>query len=241
MTQVARPTADDRVGGWTPTPLYQRINGVTANDAAPVASGSNPQGDAFEVKLAALAAPGPGAETLTVRMAGDGSTPATVALLQGGTAIASARFMPTASFQDYTLTLSAAQSSQITDYTNLHVEVIAGDVKVTCCPNALPPLLQATFSGGTGGCSCLNGVTVALGWDGATYWSGSFTACGLVLVLGLTCPSGGQWALSGTVSPCILLFGPVGPTSSSCAPFALTFSGLSGTCCSGTFTVTVTP
>jgi hypothetical protein len=31
--------ADDSTGAWTPTPLNQRINGVTASDTGPITSG----------------------------------------------------------------------------------------------------------------------------------------------------------------------------------------------------------
>ena len=41
-TQVARPISDDLRGQWTPTPLWQHVNGVTANDNAPIASSVNP-------------------------------------------------------------------------------------------------------------------------------------------------------------------------------------------------------
>jgi hypothetical protein len=231
--------ADDQTGNWTPTPLFAWIDGVTPNDGAPILSGTNPQGDALGVKLAALAVPCAGAEALTVRMSGDGATPVAVALLQGSQIIAANIFTPTAGFQDYTLTLTAAQVAQITDWTDLHVEVIAGEPTVSCCPNPLPAVLYATFSGGTGTCACLNGATVPLGYNSAAdTWQGHAPGCGGNISLSLHC-AGGHWSLTQTSS----CNGVASYLSSSCSPLSVTFSTVMGpmSCCTGTATITVTP
>jgi hypothetical protein len=204
MTQVARPTADDQRGNWSPTPLSPHLNGVTANDGSPVVSGSNPPGDAFEVKLGGVALPGIGAQVLTVRLLGDGTTQVIVALLQGNQPIAYGVFTPTTTFQNYTLTLTADQIAQISDYTNLHVEVVAGNISTPCCVNSMPPVLTATFSAATGTCDCLDGVSVPLVWNVALGgWSGSAPACNGTLDFSFTCQSG-NWYVQNTGGSCRL-------------------------------------
>jgi hypothetical protein len=240
MTQKASPVSDDSQGSWTPVPLFARINGATGNDGGAIISGMNVPGDTFAVSLSKLAQPAlPGQEVLTVRLAGDGSTRATVVLLQGDQAIASQTVTPGSSFQDFALTLTAAQVAQITDYTDLHVQVTAGDVTVACCPdNPLPAILHATFSNGTGDCTCLDGLTVELIWFSGQEWDGDYTACSGTSALELSCSPFFGWQLTGG-GHCPIVMGS--PTTSSCSPFSLHFSGMMVTnCCSGTVDVTVT-
>ena len=56
-----------------------------------------------------------------------------------------------------TLTLTNAQIALISDYTDLHVEVIAGDPVVPCCVNPIPTVLYATITD-VSGCSCVAGT-----------------------------------------------------------------------------------
>src|SRR5207302_7702172 len=130
MTQIALPVSDDFTGGWTPTPVFEQVSGGQV-----VQSSIDPQGDAFEVKLKGLAWPGPGPETLTVQLAGDGSTLATVVLLQGTQIIAAKTITPSGSFSECVIELTDAQKALITNYQALHVGVIAGGVTVDGCPD----------------------------------------------------------------------------------------------------------
>ncbi len=250
-TQVTRPMSDDLTGVWTPTPLYERVNKPTPNDAAPISSGSNPAGDVCQVKLRGVAWPDLGlpaaAEVLTVRLAGDGSTPATVVLLQGNKLIASRRVVPGSAFQDCLLTLTAAEVAQISDYTDLHVEVIAGDVSVSCCPNPVPPVLLATFSNPGGGCGCLDGLQVKLLYDPANpAWVARYHGCTHASLMGMTCDAATMTWGAGS-GPDAQDFDPsnchwpsVVATSVTCSPFRATFDVTVTGCCSGTVRVTVT-
>jgi hypothetical protein len=229
--QTARPVSDDLTGNWGPTPVYPHVNGLLPNDLTPAFSGSSPQADRFEVKLAGLAWPSAGPQVLSVRLAGDGATPATVVLLQGSTVIAAARFTPPATFQTYALTLSAAQAALISNYADLHVEVLAGDPVVDCCPNPVPALLYATVSNPTGPCTCMPG-TFSLLWDSnSPTWRPDGT-------IDPTCFHMGSLACLGGTP----YFGVSADAGWSCAPVHWVFD--LNTCCGiplgGTVTVTVT-
>jgi hypothetical protein len=242
MGQVARPILDDFTGGWSPVPLSPHLNGVGPDDGDPVASSINPQGDPFEVKLGPLAWPWPGTETLTVRLRKTSSDPATatIVLLQGSGVIASAVVQPTTGWQNYTLTLTDTQVAQISDYTNLHVEVIAGLPVVSCCPNPLPALLHAVLSNGTGACSCLDGLNVVLTWDPTIRRWGSvpYAVCGHSAQLQLAC-IGTTWHLNSTGA---CAFHGDASTVNCGPPLSLTFTGMSvySICCgTGSDTVDV--
>jgi hypothetical protein len=122
-----------------------------------------------------------------------------------------------------------------------------GTTTVPCCPNALPTTLYATYSNGTGSCTCLNGLTVVLQWDG-TAWTGTYQGCGsgVTTTVKLQCSVqafGPLWAvLQSAPSPpgCLSPGGQV--TTYTCNPpsFPFTFSGETG-CCQGSYEVTVTP
>jgi hypothetical protein len=242
MSQIARPKSDDFTGGWTPTPLYKHVNGVNPNDGGPIQSSPSVQGDACQVKLKGLAWPKPGGpEVLTVRLAGDGAMKATVVLRQGGTPIADKELTPGSSFASTVITLNADQMAAISNYNDLHVELIAGDVKVSCCANALPAVLTATCSGGTGTCSCWNGLSVKLIWDATrSLWSSPpFTVCDRSSsVLQLVCNQANQWGLNCT-GPCAFQAGT--PTVNCDLPqWVFPVSAVEESCCDGTLTVTVT-
>jgi hypothetical protein len=112
-----------------------------------------------------------------------------------------------------------------------------GTQQTNCCPGVgIPNTLHATLSGGSGGCTCLNGTSFALTWNG-TNWAGTYTGCGSgPYTLNLTC-QGSTWTI--TSSGCIQ---GKPATSVSCSPLSLNFAGCNCLgCCSGTVTVTVTP
>jgi hypothetical protein len=244
MSQQASPISDVSVSGWSPTPVTPEVNESVPKDSTYVSSSANPQGDTFEVKLAALAWPEAGPETLTVRVqqVGSGSDSVTMTLLQGdGTIIASRLAQAPSSFANaFDPPLSTAEINRITDYTDLHVRVTAGLIQTSCCPNGLPPLLYAHLSNATGGCGCLNGLTVPLVWDGQQLWSNTFPFCGETApgsLISLQCSSG-LFALS--FDGCVSRHPPAPKPADNCNPFSITWTGLiCDFCCSGTVDVTV--
>jgi hypothetical protein len=58
------------------------------------------------------------------------------------------------------------------------VQVVNQSVSTPCCANNMPTALHVTFSNGTSNCTCLNGVSVALTWNGIDKWTASATLCG---------------------------------------------------------------
>jgi hypothetical protein len=118
--------------------------------------------------------------------------------------------------------------------------VNAATVTVPCCAQPMLQTLHGTFSGGTNDCSCLNGTTVTLTWDGgASQWTGSFSACGGSTTLVLQCQSGtlvGFFANGGAcASSSIGLHGTCGGSAPN-----LTGAFLVHGCCTGNVTLTVT-
>lgn len=57
-----------------------------------------------------------------------------------------------------------------------------------CCPNGIPQNLHATYTD-AGGCACMNGLSVAISYNGSV-WTGSTTGCGHTITVILT-PMGG--------------------------------------------------
>ena len=114
--------------------------------------------------------------------------------------------------------------------------ILAPGVVTGCCPGAIPLTLHATYTG-----AVTVPTSVPLVWNPAALrWeSAAFTVCGIgSQFLFLDC-TGGVWTLTPGLSTCVQ-FPNANPTTSPCSPFVLTFNGLSGTCCVGTFTVTIT-
>ena len=101
---------------------------------------------------------------------------------------------------------------------------------------AIPRTLHATYTG-----AVTVPTSVPLVWNPpALRWkSAAFTVCGTGgQFLFLDCTSG-VWTLTPGLSSCVQ-FPNANPTTSPCSPFVLTFNGLTGTCCVGFFTVTIT-
>jgi hypothetical protein len=111
-----------------------------------------------------------------------------------------------------------------------------GTVATDCCPGVLlPTRLYATLSNGATG-------TIPLNWDAtSSRWeSGASAICGHASeFLYLECVAG-VWTLSGGLADCNPVSSPTAAATASCAPVAFVFTGLSGTCCAGTFDCTVT-
>jgi hypothetical protein len=247
MVQLARPTQDVSDTGWNPQPVSEQVNEAVPNDGTYSSTTDPPSGATVEMQLAGIAYPSAGPQTLTVRLknTGSSSVPVTVQLLQGGAVIASQTFYPTASFQDYVISLTTDQEAQITNYADLQVVLIEGAAPINCCPGvSLPAVLTATFSNGTGTCSCLNGQTVLLtlgAFGNPNAWGGMMSggACGSGTVLFLSC-SGGTFALTAN-GPCGFA-GQIQGTYT-CSPVSIVFAGIGFppmSCCNGTATITVT-
>ena len=166
MSQKSRAIADVSVSGWTPTPVSPQINEVSPDGATSCVmnSGTNPSGDAFDVRLAALARPGAGLQVLTInlRKTDDGSVPVTLTLLQGSSVIGEWAVPVDTTFGSQSFTLTGAQVAAITDYTSLRVQVTAGGSSssssssssstssisgCTDCPGGAPDRYTVTLSG----------------------------------------------------------------------------------------------
>jgi len=257
MTQIALPISDVFTGGWTPTPVYAQINTPAPPDVTMVSSPVHPSPDSFEVKLSPLCWPGPGPQTLQIRLKQMTANlvNVTVVLLQGTGIIASWNVQPPTVFTTYSMTLTNAEVQSITDYTDLRVEVIAAlgsssssgstsptgvGVQTTCCPNLIPTALFLTVTGG----GIWNG-NYLLGYVGSPtdppVWTWAYDG-----TLGSCSPESdpnwllqcrsdnGEWELYTGAAP------PYYASSSSCSPFALVFTGVNLTACCGVTGATVT-
>jgi hypothetical protein len=118
-------------------------------------------------------------------------------------------------------------------------------VMTVCCGNvSIPTTLHATFTSGTGTCTCLNGITIVLTHQPNGIWQGSFAGCGRPRSDAAFYCQGTQWIfqlvnpnLNACQSDQTVLTG-------TCSPFAFTgpVTILAATpCCTGTIQVTVTP
>ncbi|MEX2159372.1 MAG: hypothetical protein WEB04_08220, partial [Dehalococcoidia bacterium] len=128
--QFARPMADIATGGWATTPLWDKLDEVTADDATTeIQSSNDPISDPFEVQLSAVSDPSLSTgHILRYRVAQVGTKTATVdvALYQGATLIASdIQQTLTTTYQTFTYTLSGAEADAITNYSDLRVRVTA--------------------------------------------------------------------------------------------------------------------
>lgn len=121
MTQFARPDADVSTGTWTTTPLWSKIDEVSADDTDFIQSSTN--ADACEVSLTNVTDPvSSSSHILRWRRRASGAPSCTVALYQSTTLIAS--FTDTgisAGFADQSYTLSGSEADAITDYTDLRI------------------------------------------------------------------------------------------------------------------------
>jgi hypothetical protein len=114
-----------------------------------------------------------------------------------------------------------------------------GGVMVACCPGVgLPGELQVSLSGGTGTCTCLNGQSWQVDWNGVD-WSNPYVLCGRDGSWDLTCSgTPAKWTLTSTgcdfVTPAV--------DAGSCNPLAITWTGVAVLgCCHGNIDITVTP
>ena len=116
-----------------------------------------------------------------------------------------------------------------------------GTVATECCPGRLlPSVLYVTVTGATGDCSCLDGVTFPLTWNGSAWVAGSsLVLCGLDQAIRLQCLFGGtSWTMDAQVPGCRFL--KTADAGWSCDPLLLTFTGASVTdCCTGVIDLVV--
>jgi hypothetical protein len=104
---------------------------------------------------------------------------------------------------------------------------------------SLPSVLVVRFSGGTGTCTCANGVSITLTWNGTQWTSGFVTICGVTnLVVSLVCAAA-VWVLhiDKTLPPTHIV---ANMTGTSGAIPNLTGTMTATTFCSGTFICTLT-
>lgn len=152
MSQRVRATQDISTGGWSPAPLYSKLNEEVPSDAEFI-SVSNPSSDAFEVLLSSLLGPpwDAGMAKLVVRLRRTNSDPAVVriALLQGSTVIASTVAVPSSSFANAELILSAAQIASLTNSTDLRLRLSASCTRIDGCCD-LGETLTGTISNKSG-------------------------------------------------------------------------------------------
>jgi hypothetical protein len=114
-------------------------------------------------------------------------------------------------------------------------------VLTDCCPSdPVSTSLFATFSNGTGDCTCLNGLSVPITYDPHDQkWKAThISACSVSnMSVTLHCASGVGWELTlgGCASDLIVRTG-------TCSPFLLSYPGVAITgCCTGQVDVTITP
>jgi hypothetical protein len=122
-----RPIADTANGAWTASTgsdRYALIDESSTDDAdyITVASAST-----YKTRLTSVSDPGVNTDhSVVVRAKGDGSSQLTIALVQGDpteTAIASTTVTPTASYANYTLTVTSGEAANITDYSLLYLKL----------------------------------------------------------------------------------------------------------------------
>lgn len=111
-----------------------------------------------------------------------------------------------------------------------------GTVTVTCCTNPLPKTLYLTLTA-VSGCSCLDGVSIPLVWDGSSFWVGSGwpTSCNTIESVSLSCVLS-NWQL--TIKCNGLSPTSHNPDATACDPLLLTFSTHLSFCCNDSGTVT---
>ena len=120
-----------------------------------------------------------------------------------------------------------------------------GTVVSDCCPDRLlPETLHATCFGGTGECTCLNGTTFNVVYQGGGLWRGELSGCnGGSVIFEFTCTLAGFGL--GYRDPsgecCSAISQPSNRFSSLCDPLDVRFSDITlvGDCCIGLVSVQI--
>ena len=124
MTSFARPNADLVIGNWTVTPLFQKIDEVSQDDADFITDGGILSADIAEVSLNTVTDPQSSTGHIIrvrARKGSIGGVTLTVRLREGSTTRASFNATLTTSFSTSTYTLSGAEADSITNYGNLRL------------------------------------------------------------------------------------------------------------------------
>lgn len=228
MSQFLPPISDSSVLNWS-APVWSKVNGLAPGDADyTYTTPSDPQGALFRVALQPGSYPKnrDSGHVLRFRHRQTGSgVEMSVLLQQGTTTIATRTVTPPASFETVSIELTPAEIEQITDYSQLFVQMIAGDPVVPCCPSPVPRTLRARLSN-VSGCASLANLEFQLNYDGTASWIGSSNSlCGAKMNLYLQCIGNDANGFS-----CFGDWGAAsGPIENLCmGPFPLTL--ISGTC-----------
>lgn len=126
--QYARPSSDiENPGGWTVTPLWEKIDEEPFDDGDYLISPRSATGDSFTIGLSGVIDPGVHTDhVVRIRVKTGVSGTFKFELLQGAVVIKdSGDVVLTTAFAEYNMTLSEAEASNITDYTALRVRVTA--------------------------------------------------------------------------------------------------------------------
>lgn len=160
MTQYARPVADITVGSWTTTPLWDKVDEVTPDDATTVIqTPTGPSNLTAEVRFGSVSDPLQSIGHIArVRAYTTGNCTLAWSIYQGTTLIANCGTITlTGSYSTYTYTLTVAQANAITNYADLRVRFTgngsSGRVRVTWFELEVPDVLiqrsgTATVTGG---------------------------------------------------------------------------------------------
>jgi len=158
MAQYGRPTSDISVGSWGTSPLWDKVDDVTPDDATTqIQTGANPSNQTAEVKFSAVTDPvSSNGHIARVRAYTTKSCTLAWSIYQGATLIANCGTITLAgSYTDYSYTLSTAQADAITDYSDLRVRFTgngSGRARVTKFELEVPdPIIQKSGSGSISG------------------------------------------------------------------------------------------
>jgi hypothetical protein len=134
MSQVLRPANDVNNQGWTPVPAYAQVDEAVVDDSDKVSSPQAPINSILEVGFSAGSDPVSSSNhvvqyRIQKDQPGGAQVNVTVALMQGGTTIATWTHNDLANgWQTFTQTLSGAQADAITNYAALSLRITATQV-----------------------------------------------------------------------------------------------------------------
>jgi len=128
MAQYGRPDSDVATGSWTTAPLYQKIDEVTPSDTDYITQPTS--GGTAEVGLGDVTDPSSNStHVIRVRARYALQNPSfTFKLMDGSTTIKSQVITLTTTPTTYQYTLTSTEADNITDYTDLRFQLVAGSV-----------------------------------------------------------------------------------------------------------------
>lgn len=130
--QFGRPSSDITVDGFSPTPLYSRLNETSPDGTTSEVTVANNGGDKTpEVALSAVTDPVSSTGhimSIYIKKSSNRTSAVTMYLYQGATLIASSSAIAvTTTYTQYDYTLSGAEADSITDYSDLRMRVFFDD------------------------------------------------------------------------------------------------------------------